>query len=46
MHKISIKDVAKKANVSITAVSQILNNKGERFSEETIKKVLQARDEL
>jgi LacI family transcriptional regulator len=46
MHKISIKDVAKKANVSITAVSQILNNKGDRFSAETIKKVLQARDEL
>lgn len=46
MRKTSIKDVAKKANVSIAAVSQILNDKGQRFSKNTIEKVLQARDDL
>ncbi|WEG73355.1 LacI family DNA-binding transcriptional regulator [Vagococcus intermedius] len=38
--KLTIKDIANKAGVSITTVSQILNNKGSRFSEETRNKVL------
>lgn len=38
--KLTIKDIAKEAGVSITTVSQILNNKGNRFSEKTRDKVL------
>lgn len=38
--KLTIKDIAKEAGVSITTVSQILNNKGHRFSEKTKTKVL------
>lgn len=38
--KLTIKDIANQAGVSITTVSQILNNKGSRFSEETREKVL------
>jgi LacI family transcriptional regulator len=43
---ITIKDVAKKTGVSITTVSQILNGKGQRFSEKTREKVLSAAEEL
>lgn len=38
--KITIKEIAEMAGVSITTVSQILNNKGSRFSEQTRKKVM------
>ncbi|MBS5819655.1 MAG: LacI family DNA-binding transcriptional regulator [Enterococcus gilvus] len=38
--KITIKEIAELAGVSVTTVSQILNNKGSRFSEQTRKKVL------
>lgn len=44
--KITIKDVAKKAGLSITSVSQILNGNTQRFSEKAIKKVYAAQDEL
>jgi LacI family transcriptional regulator len=42
----TIKDVAKKANVSIATVSKILNNKKTGFSEKTKKKVLRVIEEL
>lgn len=38
--KLTIKEIAEMAGVSITTVSQILNNKGSRFSEKTRQKVL------
>lgn len=37
--KVTIKDIAKEANVSITTVSLIINDKGQRFSEETHARV-------
>lgn len=43
--RISIKDVADKANVSIATVSNVMNGKG-RMSEETIKHVTAVIDEL
>ena len=46
--KITIKDIAKTANVSVTTVSFVLNDKGEkmRISEEVIKKVLKVAEDL
>ncbi|MFV0560421.1 MAG: LacI family DNA-binding transcriptional regulator [Enterococcus sp.] len=38
--KLTIKDIAEMAGVSVTTVSQILNNKGSRFSEATRRRVL------
>lgn len=43
---ITIKDIAKKANVSITTVSRVLNNKTEGIGEETRKRVLDIIEEL
>ena len=44
--KITIKEIAEAAGVSTTTVSQILNNKGDRFSEETRKKVMRIVEEF
>lgn len=44
--KITIRDVAEKAGVSVTTVSQIMNGKGNRFSQKTQDKVLKIKDEL
>lgn len=46
MKRVSIKDVAKEAGVSVTTVSHILNQNETRFSRETIQKVLLAKDRL
>lgn len=40
MMKLTMKEIADMAGVSVTTVSQIINNKGSRFSEQTRKKVL------
>jgi len=45
MSAVGIKDVAKKANVSVTTVSRVLNNRG-YISKETYKKVYDAIEEL
>ena len=45
-NKVTIKDVARCAGVSMSTVSQILNGKEQRFSSDTRRRVLQARDEL
>ncbi|MGC6768791.1 LacI family DNA-binding transcriptional regulator [Enterococcus sp. LJL51] len=42
--KLTIKEIADMAGVSVTTVSQILNNKGSRFSEATRKNVLEIVD--
>jgi LacI family transcriptional regulator len=46
--KITIKDIAKAANVSVTTVSFVLNGKGEKMgiSTEVIKKVLKITEEM
>ncbi|MDH6363879.1 LacI family transcriptional regulator [Enterococcus sp. PF1-24] len=43
--KLTIKEIADLAGVSITTVSQILNHKGSRFSQETRQKVLRIVEE-
>ena len=43
--KITIRDVAKYAGVSVASVSNVLNNKN-KVSEETKKSILQAIDDL
>lgn len=42
---LTIREIAELSGVSITTVSQILNKKGGRFSEETIKRVLKVVEE-
>lgn len=44
--RVTIKDVAEAAELSITAVSQILNGKGERFPKATRDRVMAVRDKL
>ena len=46
MGNVTIKDVAKRANVSITTVSLVLNNKAQNISKETIENVRRACREL
>lgn len=46
MAKWTIKDIAKRAGVSITTVSRVLNRKEEGMSEQTRKKVLQVIEEM
>lgn len=43
---VTIKDIAKLANVSITTVSRVINNKTEGVSEETRNRILQLVKEL
>ncbi|MEH7014840.1 LacI family DNA-binding transcriptional regulator, partial [Neobacillus niacini] len=43
---ITIKDIARKANVSITTVSRVINQKSEGIGEATRKKVLEIIEEL
>ena len=43
--KLTIREIASLAGVSTTTVSHILNDKGQRFSEETREKVLKIVEE-
>lgn len=45
-NRVTIRDVARYADVSMSTVSQILNGKANRFSNDTCQKVLYARDAL
>ncbi|WP_283678862.1 LacI family DNA-binding transcriptional regulator [Lentilactobacillus sp. Marseille-Q4993] len=44
--KVTINDLAKRAEVSVTTVSQILNGKGDRFSKKTVEKVHELQKEM
>lgn len=43
---VTIKDIAKRANVSVTTVSLVMNNKAEHISEKTKQKIFQVVEEL
>lgn len=45
-HRITIRDLAKAAGVSVTTVSQILNGKGARFSPATRDRVLALKEQM
>ncbi|MDT2780389.1 LacI family DNA-binding transcriptional regulator [Vagococcus fluvialis] len=45
MGKLTIREIADLAGVSTTTVSHILNDKGQRFSEETRNRVLKVIEE-
>lgn len=44
--KVTITDLAKRAKVSVTTVSQILNGKDDRFSDKTVKRVHELQQEM
>ena len=44
--KVTVKDVANKAGVSVTSVSLVLNNRPSRITQETKERIIKAAEEL